>query len=384
MHPACFRHQAVTRPARVMAGLAGGAAVALSLGAAAVPAAAHSAGPAAITSLVAQPFGVSVQSAGNAWAVSQGPAAAYNAILHWNGTRWTKMTYPGLANGDLLWAVTALSASDAWAVGNGTDHWDGAHWSQVAAPIPVGSNGPQNLCAVDGDSSSDVWAACGKLILRWDGTSWTRVAPPSKIDVSAVAAISPSDVWLAGTGGAAGKGAVTRAVHWDGTSWTRVHTPSPTVGTNANARLTSVSAAASDDIWAVGTYDTSAELTRSLALHWDGTRWTQARIPLPGQSTSLSSVHAVSPTLAWAVGDYVTHSGGSYATRGLLLQWDGTSWKQVPVPQPASSGSFGVTLTGVSASSASNAWAVGYYYTAANASIKTLMMHWNGTSWTRS
>lgn len=361
------------------------------LGLSAVPAAASPAphaAAAAITSLQAVPVGVSVQSAGNAWAVSQGPAPGYDAILHWNGTQWTKMTYPGAAHGALLYAVTALSASNAWAVGTVTDHWDGTRWTKVAAPIPVSSKGPQNLCAVDGDASSDVWAVCGKLVLRWDGASWTQVTPPSRIAFSAVAAISPSDVWLVGSGGALGKGLVTRAVHWDGTSWTRVRTPSPTVGTDAEARLTSVSAAAADDIWAVGRYTTSAGLGRSLTLHWNGTRWTQARIPNPVTGAELTgvelhSVYAVSPSLAWAVGETVTNSGGTFTTRNLLLEWNGTAWKRVPTPQPGSPDGGFSTLEDVSASSASSAWAVGWYQTSGGTD-KTLMLHWNGTSWTRS
>jgi hypothetical protein len=320
--------------------------------------------------------------------VSQGPAPGYDAILHWNGAQWTKMTYPGQASGALLYAVTALSASDAWAVGTVTDHWDGTRWAKVPAPIPVGQNGPENLCAVNGDSSSDVWAVCGNLVLRWNGTRWTRVTPPRGISVSAVAAISRSDVWVVGSGGAPGKGLVTRAAHWDGTSWTRVPTPSPSpaVGNDAEARLKSVSAVATDDIWAVGSYEdfaTGVEQGKSLALHWDGTRWTRVAIPNLGTTVVLKSVCAVSPSLAWAVGDTVTDSGGTFTYRNLLLEWNGTAWNRVPTPQPASPDGGFSTLEGLSASSASNAWAVGWYETSGGAG-KTLMLHWNGTGWTRS
>jgi len=41
----------------------------------------------------------------------------------------------------------------------------------------------------------------------------------------------------------------------------------------------------------------------------------------------------------------------------LILHWDGTAWTQVPSPNPARDN----VLTGVAATSASNAWAVGSF-----------------------
>src|ERR1700721_1953814 len=54
---------------------------------------------------------VSVVSSSNAWAVGEGPT-----VLHWNGTTWAKRTIPGLA-GAFLSAVDALSPSNVWAAG---------------------------------------------------------------------------------------------------------------------------------------------------------------------------------------------------------------------------------------------------------------------------
>ena len=65
-------------------------------------------------------------------------------------------------------------------------------------------------------------------------------------------------------------------------------------------------------------------------------------------SGGLSGVAATSASNAWAVG-----STGS--PKALILRWNGTAWKQVPSPAPA-----GSRLSGVAATSASNAWAVGY------------------------
>jgi hypothetical protein len=60
----------------------------------------------------------------------------------------------------------------------------------------------------------------------------------------------------------------------------------------------------------------------------------------------------------------------------LILGWNGTAWSQVssPSPGPASN-----VLTGVSADSATDAWAVGSYL---SKSVRdTLILHWNGTAW---
>jgi hypothetical protein len=55
------------------------------------------------------------------------------------------------------------------------------------------------------------------------------------------------------------------------------------------------------------------------------------RRPAGATSARLASVTAVSPSIAWAVGqaDYPHH-----VTRLLIERWDGSSWNLVPVPNP--------------------------------------------------
>src|SRR5215467_14421256 len=65
---------------------------------------------------------------------------------------------------------------------------------------------------------------------------------------------------------------------------------------------------------------------------------------------SLTGVSADSASDAWAVG-----SAGSSA---LILHWNGTSWARVPSPRPSSKYN---ALSGVSAVSPTDAWAVGTY-----------------------
>jgi hypothetical protein len=65
----------------------------------------------------------------------------------------------------------------------------------------------------------------------------------------------------------------------------------------------------------------------------------------------LNGVSAASASSAWAVGctNCFTSKG-----KALIEHWNGTGWKQVPSPAPADS-----VLSGVAAVSAGDAWAVG-------------------------
>jgi hypothetical protein len=89
----------------------------------------------------------------------------------------------------------------------------------------------------------------------------------------------------------------------------------------------------------------------------------------------LSGVAAVSASTAWAVGE--TGSGDG-PTKTLTLWWNGTAWNRVPSPSLGAS----ARLSAVAATSARNAWAVGSTSEINHGSSKTLILHWNGTTWT--
>jgi hypothetical protein len=92
------------------------------------------------------------------------------------------------------------------------------------------------------------------------------------------------------------------------------------------------------------------------------------RVPL--QLNRLDGVAATSATNAWAVGYYSQHTdlGTQMHTRTLIEHWNGTAWTQVPSPSPVDS-----TLFGVAAASPTNIWAVGAYLTNAGVN-RTLAM----------
>ena len=170
------------------------------------------------------------------------------------------------------------------------------------------------------------------------------------------------------------------AEHWDGTAWSQVPTPNIV---HFDEKLNAVSAAAANDVWAVGsTNKTSFAHTDPITAHWDGTSWTIVPTPATtgGSKSILFGVANLGGGNAWAV-------GRSEANRALVEHWDGSAWTIIPTPDPAAPAGFtfsGSTLTAVSARAANDIWAVGYFTAAKGVTSNsfTLTMHWNGSAWT--
>jgi hypothetical protein len=64
----------------------------------------------------------------------------------------------------------------------------------------------------------------------------------------------------------------TQALHWNGATWSRVNSPSPSAGDN---ELNAVTALSPTDAWAVGEFDNTNGRTSTLILHWNGTTWSR-------------------------------------------------------------------------------------------------------------
>ena len=107
--------------------------------------------------------------------------------------------------------------------------------------------------------------------------------------------------------------------------------------------------------------------------------WTSVQPSTPGNSNNvLASVAALSSSNVWAAGSYYDLAASQ--TRTLIEHWNGSSWTQLPTPSPSSNNSF---LTGIAAVSADDIWAVGYYSDDVSDVQQTLILHWNGTAWTQ-
>jgi hypothetical protein len=102
---------------------------------------------------------VDARSPADVWAV--GGNLGWPLIEHWNGHGWRIVPSAGTGR---LYAVTAVTSRNAWAVGTWPDrrvehtrplieHWNGRVWRRVRNPRLIGG-----LYDVDSASTSDVWA----------------------------------------------------------------------------------------------------------------------------------------------------------------------------------------------------------------------------------
>jgi hypothetical protein len=103
--------------------------------------------------------------------------------------------------------------------------------------------------------------------------------------------------------------------------------------------------------------------------------WNLASSPNPLTNNYLYGITAVSAGDVWAVGYYYDFNGGSQGG-ALIEHWDGTQWTIVPSPAPRIS-----RLYGIDAISSQDIWAVGYYQASGNSLPQTFTMHWDGAAW---
>lgn len=335
---------------------------------------------------------VTTISATDIWAVGNyrnSPGIYQTLIEHWNGSNWRVVSSPNVDVRSSLIAMAAVSANDIWAVGsysksaNGvlqdqtfTEHWNGSSWRVVSSPN-TGGTSDDYLTGVTAISASDVWAVGYSynkgifltLTEHWNGSNWRIVSSPSIgtlfSQLEGVVAISASDVWAVGYYGKdINKATIDQTLieHWDGTTWNIVS--SPNIGTNDNI-LYSVAFDSANDVWAVGTYANNTGSFQTLTEHWNGSNWSV--VPSP-HSGVLFSIAIVSANDIWAVGDYGINPN-DYHT--LTEHWNGTTWSVVSSPNVRLSD----FLEGVTAVSVNNIWAVGYDGTVDNS--QTLIEHYS-------
>jgi hypothetical protein len=142
----------------------------------------------------------------------------------------------------------------------------------------------------------------------------------------------------------------TLALHWNGTRWTHVPSPSP----NNEDSLLGVDASSPASALAVGEEETPGAGFRTLAERWNGKAWTMVAAPSPGPAANddfLESVTFAGQGSAWAAGGF----GPRGNERPLIAHWNGSRLTMAQAPDPGGTS----LLLGIGASSASSIWAVG-------------------------
>jgi hypothetical protein len=146
----------------------------------------------------------------------------------------------------------------------------------------------------------------------------------------------------------------------------------------AGAGLRGVDGSAADNVWAVG-WAGSGTLTQ----RWNGTSWGVVASPNPAGATGAPTLYGVktfSATDAWAVGSYSTVAAP--VARTLIEHWDGTSWSIVPSPNPDADVNL---LTDVDGAAPNDVWAIGNvgHETYGSTPRNGLVLHWNGSAWSQ-
>lgn len=267
-------------------------------------------------------------------------------------------------------------------------------WSRATSLSPgastnlwydVATTGPGAAIAVG--SFSDGVTAPRPLVASWDGGGWSSVPLP---DTSGLGTL-PS---VEGIGRAPGGGTMwvvgyvrtpyptdqmPLIIPRENGSWGAPITPTlrPQTVYPFAARggfAYDMTASSPDDLWVVGSavgYGDASATSIPLALHFDGSSWTDVPVPLAGnRHHELSCVSASSPDNVWAVGDWRSIGG---AFQALIVRWDGSSWWRVPNP---GEGVAGGDAESVLVLAPDNVWVSGSFY---GGSVR--LIHWNGSAW---
>lgn len=336
-------------------------------------------------------LGVSAVSDSDVWAV--GFAFFNNSYQtlaeHWNGDSWSIVPSPS-PNGAYFEGVSAVSSSNVWAVGEKNtrggseqyhtliEHYNGSDWSVVPAPNPPSNRG-DFLNGVSAISANDAWAVGDYrnvtevngypeqeiflLVLHWNGASWKQFTSglPTRGDFFSITSFSASDIWALSDD----------AWHFNGTAWSQTP-PFPEVD-GFSPDVSGLGGISGNDLWAVGSYTPLEGESQMLALHWNGTAWSSVATPISIDRSfhQLSAVAALNSRDVWAVG-YGGSKNGE-ATDTLIEHWNGKSWSIVSSPNTP--GTDDDELQGIAVSGPATLWAVGIAGAADVGAYSTLTLH---------
>jgi hypothetical protein len=254
---------------------------------------------------------------------------------HWDGTAWHRAPVPGPAAEMTLEDVSMAATDDVWAVGRyfsvtpgGRErggiliHWNGSRWSKVAS-LPGTS-----LAAVTAPKPGRVLVlAQGRgrpyLITSTNGAWRTVLLPPVPAGTRCVGRdLDAAPAIVVGTCRSGGRSDPYIAERRPDGTWRVPSIP-------LSASLLGVDQGVAT--WTVGGSG-PATARRSVILRRGGNgAWFRVQAPNPGRS-SLLSVSSRRFGDAWAVGWHRPRSHPGDLP--LALHWDGAAWSRVPVPIP--------------------------------------------------
>ncbi|GAA1880269.1 hypothetical protein GCM10009753_04530 [Streptantibioticus ferralitis] len=299
--------------------------------------------------------------------------AMLSLAAHYDGTKWTSTPIGHVGtNFNALYGVAAVPGR-AWAVGVAIDshyqshslmqEWDGHTWHPVA--LPKINSIHDTLYAATATSANDVWAVGDResangvfttLVEHFDGHRWSVVPTPNPgatgNHLFGITARSPHDIWAVGQRNDATNDAPL-VEHFDGHRWTAVNVPAASTTT---AFLQAVTVTADGQVWAAGQSDDAQHQARPLALHRDANgHWTATLLTNIGSDFSNVTGIAVSHGVPWLVGSYLDTT--TQFQKPLVASLQGGRWEASDVPYRDTNDSV---LGGIAAAKDGQLWTVGY------------------------
>jgi hypothetical protein len=252
----------------------------------------------------------------------------------------------------------------------------GPAWEIVSSPSP--GDAGNSLSGVSALSATDAWAAGSYLRRTPEFVTKPLILHWDGLAWTQVPSAAPDNTFLTDVFAVSSDDAWVvawpqYAEHWDGAAWSAVPIPDP--GGVTSPTLRAVSGTSASDVWAVGWWEPALERLRPLIQHWDGTEWEIVPAPSRGPLSFLNDVVALSPTDAWAVGESTDQAFAQ--TRSLVMHWDGVSWTVV---QSRNVRDANTSLTSVTAASGEPR-AAGYAVTVNGQRARPVVLHWDGAAW---
>jgi hypothetical protein len=284
---------------------------------------------------------------GFAWAV--GMDGWQSVVLRAEGQTWTDEE---LLPGERLFDVSGRSADDVYTIGRRDPddanpdmilmRWDGLVWSLFAEGLSTSLTevwcGPDSALILAGRAGRvQHWEAVLNAVDSTVTRQWVNSVSGTGQDLLDLWGAADTDVFAVGRGGT--------IVHFDGGEWSML-------ASDTTLSLYGVHGRAGDDVYAVG--------EKGLILHYDGAAWTPQ-----------DSLTAVTLLAVWAAPDGTAFAAGH---DGTILHNDGQEW----VLQREGHDEDLVALWG---RAGDDVWVVGRRY--AQVVLDGLILHWDGTGWTR-
>jgi hypothetical protein len=281
--------------------------------------------------------------ASNAWAVGE-TAAGTPVVYRWERGHWRAISRPGIKNDDVFGgSVSATSDSNAWiALENdpAVDHWNGRRWTRISFAAKqqvfisgVVTTGPANTWVLTENFGTKVETAH-----HYNGRKWTSKTLPILVDSGAAADVSASSASSIWAWGENQKTSATEILHYNGSRWSVTSLPRNLAPAGDSIQPEQLLAESTANVWATVDAYSATSAGPVVLLHWTGHRWYKVTGKLPA-GTLAGPIASDGGRGLWLVTE---------STAGVrdFAHYQAGKWSSVKVPA-ATAGAIDVTSLGL-------------------------------------